>query len=318
MNYGQSYKNLSRNPYQFNLVLGLDVAVFSFFLPYFSKALDIYDSEYTMKGKKRERTIKTVPVLGIERKEDMLCFILSYLKNNTLQATHGANWGMLQPKANLWIHYLLPRVYEALEALRLLPCEDAQSYLELLESLLKDAENKADNQKLITKIDGMERQIQRPKHRQEQKYHYSGKKKTHTVKHIVISGENNEILCLGLGYYGSIHDKKLADEMKLVYPENQNLIQYQDTGFQGFVSDKISIIQPMKKPKNGQLTEQQKQNNKAISSERVSVEHAIGGMKILRIIKDEIRIYRYKIREMIAKIAAGIHNLKIKLKTETR
>ena len=137
------------------------------------------------------------------------------------------------------------------------------------------------------------------------------------MKHIVISGEDNEILYLGLGYYGSIHDKKLADEMKFIYPENQNLIQYQDTGFQGFESENISIIQPKKKPKNGQLTDEEKQTNKTISSERVGVEHAIGGMKTLRIIKDEIRIYRYKIRELIARIAAGIHNLKIKFKTKT-
>jgi hypothetical protein len=30
----------------------------------------------------------------------------------------------------------------------------------------------------------------------------------------------------------------------------------------------------------------------AISSKRVLVEHAIGGVKILRIVKDEIRIYK--------------------------
>ena len=37
-------------------------------------------------------------------------------------------------------------------------------------------------------IDGTERRINRPKDNEEQKKHYSGKKKTHTVKNIIVVG----------------------------------------------------------------------------------------------------------------------------------
>lgn len=47
--------------------------------------------------------------------EDKLFFILCYLKTNNLQEVHGALFGMSQPKANLWIHRLLPLVEQALE-----------------------------------------------------------------------------------------------------------------------------------------------------------------------------------------------------------
>ena len=52
---------------------------------------------------------------------------------------------------------------------------------------------------------------------------------------------------------------------------------YQDTGFQGFKLSGVTIIQPKKRPKGGQLTAQEKATNRNISSIRIRVEHAIGG-----------------------------------------
>jgi hypothetical protein len=132
------------------------------------------------------------------------------------------------------------------------------------------------------------------------------------VKHNIISDENKVILYLSKAYNGTTHDKKLADEEGLVFPENSGIELFQDTGFQGYHPENVTIIQPVKKPKGGELTGEQKAKNKAISSKRVLVEHAIGGVKILRIVKDEIRIYKEITRNMIMKIACAIHNLKIK------
>ena len=57
----------------------------------------------------------------------------------------------------------------------------------------------------------------------------------------------------------------------------------------------ITTLQPMKKPKGGQLTESEKARNREISKERVRVEHSIGGVKIYRIVKD---IYRKERKPM--------------------
>jgi hypothetical protein len=43
---------------------------------------------------------------------------------------------------------------------------------------------------------------------------------------------------------------------------------------------------PTKKPKGKELTEEQKLENKKISSFRILVEHAIGGVKRCRIVKE--------------------------------
>ena len=49
--------------------------------------------------------------------EDRLFFLLTYLKTYTLQVVQGRLFGMLQGKANLWIHVLLPMLLATLRTL---------------------------------------------------------------------------------------------------------------------------------------------------------------------------------------------------------
>src|SRR5207244_4606631 len=49
--------------------------------------------------------------------EDRLLFILVYLKTYALQVVHGRLFGLVQGKANQWIHVLLPALLAALRAL---------------------------------------------------------------------------------------------------------------------------------------------------------------------------------------------------------
>jgi hypothetical protein len=99
----------------------------------------------------------------------------------------------------------------------------------------------------------------------------------------------------------------------LVFPEGFEIELLQNTGYQGYNPKNITIIMPTKKPKGKELTQEQKDKNKEISSKRVLIEHAIGGVKILRIVKDEIRIYKETTRNLVMKTACAIHNLKINL-----
>lgn len=114
------------------------------------------------------------------------------------------------------------------------------------------------------------------------------------MKHNLISDKNKTILYLSKAYNGTTHDKKLADEENLVFPEGFEIELLQDTGYQGYNPKNITIIMPTKKPKGKELTQEQKDKNKEISSKRVLIEHAIGGVKILRIVKDEIIPFQYQ------------------------
>jgi hypothetical protein len=55
-----------------------------------------------------------------------------------------------------------------------------------------------------------------------------------------------------------------------------------DKGYQGIETSNKNgnkVFIPKKKPKGGELTEEEKENNKIISSCRMPVEHSIGGIK---------------------------------------
>ena len=58
-------------------------------------------------------------------------------------------------------------------------------------------------------VDGTERRINRPHDNESQKKFYSGKKKAHTLKNIIIGGNNDtEIKYLSVTTEGKKHDKK--------------------------------------------------------------------------------------------------------------
>ena len=68
----------------------------------------------------------------------------------------------------------------------------------------------------------------------------------------------------------------------------------------------------IKKPRNGELTSKQKFENQIIASVRVVVEHAIGGVKRCRIVKDTIWLYNYTIRDMLIETCAKRHKFRLK------
>jgi hypothetical protein len=108
---------------------------------------------------------------------------------------------------------------------------------------------------------------------------------------------------------GKEHDKSLADLAGYTFPCGSHL--YQDLGFQGFMLDGVTIIQPKKKPRGNELTPPEKAHNRLISSIRIRIEHAIGGVKRYRIVKDRIRLLKDGIRDTIRETCCGPHNFRL-------
>lgn len=116
-------------------------------------------------------------------------------------------------------------------------------------------------------------------------------------------------------YEGKIHDKKICDEEPIEFPEETILLQ--DLGFQGYYPKNVTVLMPQKASKYHPLTEDQKQNNRSISSKRVKVEHAISGVKRSRIVKDIFRNWRYGFEDEVMEIACALHNLRISFRKFT-
>ena len=134
-------------------------------------------------------------------------------------------------------------------------------------------------------------------------------KKTHNVKNDLLCTPEKRILWLSNTYDGHVHDKRIVDEQPLSLPSGITL--WQDTGFLGHKPEKVTIKMPTKKPRGKQLSEAQKEENRKISSFRILVEHAIGGIKKCRIVKDRFRCRKFGFDNLVMLVACGLHNFRI-------
>jgi hypothetical protein len=235
----------------------------------------------------------------LERIEDKLLFILVYFRLYPTQVIQGYLFGMGQVQAHAWIHRLTRILNQALGADQQLPeREPAQ-----LEALLTRCPS------LEFIIDGTERPINRPKDKADRKTYYSGKKKAHTVKNNLITERGGKVLFLSDTYEGKKHDKKIADEEGYAFPPTARL--WQDTGFQGYAPDGVTIEQPQKKPRKAELSETAKQANQQVSKIRVEVEHQIGGIKRCQILVQKFRNRVAHYVDDVMETACGLHNFRL-------
>jgi hypothetical protein len=109
-------------------------------------------------------------------------------------------------------------------------------------------------------------------------------------------------------YPGRINDKRICDLEEPVFPPHINL--FQDTGFQGYQPAGVTIYQPKKKPRGGELTAEEKAENTVISSIRMLIEHIIAGVKRCRIVKDVLRNTKRYFADQVMEIACGLHNFR--------
>ena len=231
------YEELKTQPRKFLSQTSLTVAEFEDLLPAFEKAyLKKYPVKKTKAGKVRKRKAGAGRKSSLGRMEQKLLFALVYQKSYPLQAIMGELFGMGQSQANTWIHELLPILKQALDDLGVMPERDPKKF-RAKEKNRKDAENSI--------IDGTERRRQRPKQSEKQALHYSGKKKAHTDKNVIIATvQKKRVSFLSKTYPGKTHDKKIADSEQISYPTHIAL--HKDTGFQGYEPNVRKTYQPKK------------------------------------------------------------------------
>lgn len=237
-----TYTTLQDRPREFLAATGLTHAEFARLLPAFATAYAaLYPPDKTLAGQPRQRRVGGGATGALPQMEDKLLFILVFQKTNPLQTLHGLQFDLSQPQTNYWIHHLLPVLQRTLAALGMAPERDA-SRVATSPLALEGAPDMV--------IDGTERRRQRPTNAAQQQEQYSGKKKTHTDKNLLLVNEHTDkVIYLGPTVAGKKHDKKAADEGEIAYPTHATLDK--DTGFQGYEPAGVLTRQPQKTQRPG-------------------------------------------------------------------
>jgi DDE superfamily endonuclease len=235
-----TYTELQKKPQKLLAMTGLARREFEELLPVFTQVLAEAETQAKPKPKRRQRAPGGGRKPGLGPVEDKLLFILVYTKTYPLQVVQGEMFGMSQPSANDWIQALLPVLRESLDRLGVLPARDGAQ-------AARAARRRGEPADLM--VDGVERRRQRPKDPKEQVIHYSGKKKTHSDKNVIVVNTGSQrVSYLSPTLPGAAHDKALADYADIHYPKNA--ILRSDSGFIGYAPNVRLHLQPKKSPRS--------------------------------------------------------------------
>ena len=115
---GLRFTDVQSRPLEFLDFTSLTLDEFQQLVPPFETAFHARMAAWRMDGKPRTaRRFSVYKNCPLPTPEDRLLFILVYLKTYALQVVHGRLFGMVQGKANQWLHVLLPTLLAALRAL---------------------------------------------------------------------------------------------------------------------------------------------------------------------------------------------------------
>lgn len=279
-------------------VLGVTKQEFLALLPTFEQVVR-EDAE----AKKRKRAVGGGCNGKIKQARKKLFFILLYVKAYPTFDVAAFMFASSKSRTHMWAHNILPLLEKTLGRKVVLPKRRISSPEEFFAAFpgVKEA-----------MIDGLERPTQRSRKNKTQRKHYSGKKKRHMRKNLVITDKKKRILVLTPSKHGKVHDKKLSDKALAVVRVPKEVALLADTGFVGIDKQHSNTLIPKKKPRGGELTDDDKAMNRLISSVRIGVEHAIGGMKRFRSVSE---IYRNKKGwdDKLVNVAAGLWNFHIQM-----
>jgi hypothetical protein len=275
---------------------GLNRKAFEELLPSFAQA---YKRSLFNPLAERQRAPGGGRKATLGRIEEKLLYILLYCKCYPTFDLLSVLFNFDRSCAHEWVHRLLPVLESTLGEKQVLPVRKLSSLEEFRERFPEVKE---------VIIDGTERPVQRPQDPERQKEHYSGKKKRHTRKHITGSTRKKRVILLTKARAGTVHDKRQLAEAEIVEHIPDEVRLEGDLGFQGLQNEFVNVHLPHKKPKGQELTEQQQQENRAFSGQRVACEHAHAGIKRYTSVS---AVYRNRVPEFddqLMLVSAGLWN----------
>ncbi|MEG5164605.1 transposase family protein [Microcoleus sp. AT3-A2] len=228
---------------------------------------------------------------------EQIILTLVYLRHMTTFQLLGIQFGVSESTANDTFNYWWPQLR------KMLPCS-------LLEQVKKNAADYEIVKEILTEyeliVDTYEQVRERPGDQDEQEKYFSGKKSNHTFKsQIIVMPDGRDIVDVVAGKPGPKSDITLFREERSQFDPQQRF-----KGDKAYVGEAL-ITTPIKKPRNRELTTEQKEQNKAFSAKRIFVEHRIRSLKIFRVVQERFRLNPQKYEQVVLTIC-GIVRLRIR------
>ncbi|MBW4455837.1 MAG: transposase [Nostoc indistinguendum CM1-VF10] len=253
-----------------------------------------------IKTKQESRKIR-INAAGGGRKEKLLiseqiCLCLFYLRQMPTFQVLGMLFGVSKTEANDTFHNWIPILRDILPSSLLEQVSNNESDLVFVQEILT-------NFRLL--VDSLEQPIYKDSDQKEQQKYFSGKKRQHTLKSLMIGiPEAKDIVELEIGVPGPTADINLFRKSQEKFDKSQPFAG--DKGFQGGEN----ITTPHKRKPKRELSQQQKDENKALSSNRIFIEHLIRLLKIFRIASQRFRL-KIDTYEQIILTVCGLVRLRI-------
>lgn len=280
---------------------GLTPDEFNNLVPAFTEALD-----KKMKQRHRNNPAKQRKFGGgrkgfVKTAADKLFFILFYYKCYPTYDVMSFLYGCNRASACRRQHWLSGILETTLGKKMVLPKRQLRNVADFFKAFPEAKE---------VFVDGTERTIQRPKDKERQTDNYSGKKKRHTRKNLIMSTRRKRIGFLSKTVAGKEHDFSILKTHAPPRCIPVTVRQRMDLGFKGYQAQypNHTVSMPERKPRTRELSRTVKEQNKRKSRIRVLVEHAIGGVKRLRIVSD---VYRNRVKDFddrVMNISCGLWN----------
>jgi len=314
-------KHLRDNPLLLKAFMGLPAEVFWQIVADMAVKRPAYELE-RLEREDRQRAVgggRTFDLSMVIR----IALVLTYLRLHIPQQAVACMYkDATQSDVSREMRRLLPLMKQVL------PCpevwEMVEEGAELSEAEMLELEQLAEG---LVLIDATEQQVYRPgKSNEERLKFFSGKRKQFTRKTQLAADGHHHIEAISVSVPGATSDIKLSDQVGTIERLPDDCEAQADKGYQGLDKrvdlvtvqnvetgaqkqvPRLTVKTPFKKPKGGELNEEQKAYNRAIGQVRVRVEHCIGWVKNWAIIATRFRC-AHSIYTEVMQVVCGLVNL---------
>jgi len=247
--------------------------------------------------------------------------VLTYLRLHAPQMAIALLYRMTQTDISRDLRRILPALQKAL------PCPQVWKVLASGQALSEtDQMQLAELAQGRALVDATEQRVSRAKDHEKRKAYYSGKKKQFTLKTQLVADGEHHIVAISESVPGAEHDKTLSDQVHTMDRLPDGCEVDADKGYQGLEKQvervtvvdvetgeqqevaRLTVQTPYKKPRGGELTEEQRAFNAELSAIRVRVEHCIGWAKNWAILANRFRC-AHSVYTPILRTICGLVNL---------